>query len=363
MKNVNVRIKDIALKAGVSTGTVDRVIHNRGRVDPEVEQRVQKILKEMNYQPNMIARALGSNKEYRIAALIPDPGFDSYWLGPKEGIKKAEAQLRQYGVRIQKFEFNPYMVGSYIYRAREVSLSNPDGIFLAPIFYRDTIPFFQEWQEKKIPFVLFNTQINESGALSYVGQDSYQSGLLAAKLVHYGQPQPCSIMILHIDEEISNAAHLVKKEQGFRDYFKQNGLDYYHISCFELNRPDRPGFAEKLFNMINSKPNLQSIYVTTSKSYEIAACLEQANVTHIKIVGYDLLPKNIEYLNKGAISFLINQNPTGQGYLGINQLANHLVFKKEVPLLKYLPLDVVTKENAEYFINDELVYDDHKLII
>ncbi|HTD39089.1 MAG TPA: substrate-binding domain-containing protein [Mucilaginibacter sp.] len=364
MKKANARIKDIAIKAGVSTGTVDRVLHNRGRVAPDVEKRVLEILAEMNYEPNLIARALGSKKEYHIAALIPDPACDSYWLEPQQGVEKAEAGVKQYGVRIHQYIFNPYDVSSYIEQAKKLTEAKPDGIFLSPIFYRDTMPLFNDWSSKSIPFVLFNTDIAESGALSYVGQDSYQSGLLAGKLIHYGQPQPCSILILHIDEEIKNAAHLAKKEEGIRDYYKNNdpGKQYKVITA-ELSHPDQPGFAEQLYKIIDGEPDLRSIYVTTSKSYEIANYLADKNIKHIKLVGYDLLPKNIAYLNKGAISFLINQNPKGQGYWGIHQLVNHLVFKKEVTALKYLPLDVVTKENASYYISDELIYDDYKLIV
>jgi LacI family transcriptional regulator len=65
------------------------------------------------------------------------------------------------------------------------------------------------------------------------------------------------------------------------------------------------------------------------------------------------MPANLHFLNKGAISFLINQNPKGQGYWGIYQLTDHLVFKKEVPIIKYLPLDIVTKENMNYYVDDE----------
>ena len=68
-----VRIKDIAEKANVSVGTVDRVIHNRGRVSEEARQKVLQTLQELDYQPNLIARTLGANRSYRIAALIPDP--------------------------------------------------------------------------------------------------------------------------------------------------------------------------------------------------------------------------------------------------------------------------------------------------
>lgn len=354
MKNKIVRIKDIALKAQVSTGTVDRVLHNRGRVAEEVKQRILKIINELNYEPNLIARALGSNKICRIAALIPDYLEDDYWYAPMLGIEKAEKDLKQYGVVVEQFIFNPYDVKSYIKKAEELSKTFPDGILISPIFYRETLLFFERWQAAKIPFVLFNTQITDYDPLSYIGQDSYQSGMLAGKLIFYGQPEPCSILIAHIDEEISNAAHLIKKEQGLRNYFLKNGLDHqYPIIKVELKRTDALDFVRRLDEILESTTDLRHIFVTTSKAHDIAAYLEQRNIQHIKIIGYDLLPINIHYLNNGMISFLINQNPKGQGYWGIYHLVNHLVFKKQVPALKYLPLDIVTVENLCYFMDDE----------
>ena len=46
-----IRIKDIAERAGVSVGTVDRVLHKRPNVSESALKRVEKVLKEMNYQP------------------------------------------------------------------------------------------------------------------------------------------------------------------------------------------------------------------------------------------------------------------------------------------------------------------------
>ncbi|MDB5011146.1 MAG: malR [Mucilaginibacter sp.] len=350
----NVTIKDIASKAQVSAGTVDRVLHNRGRVSEKVKEKVLKVIKDLNYEPNLMARALVSNKIYNIAALIPDYQVDSYWFAPKQGIEKAEKDLQQYRVVVDQYVFNPYDVNSYIEKAQELTASNPSGILLSPIFYRETLPFFEKWKKNNIPFVLFNTDIIEHHPLSYIGQDSYQSGFLAGRLTEYGQADPCTILIAHIDEEISNAAHLMKKEQGFRNFFIQNNLvDKYNIIRTELNRNNFAEFTKQLDSLIENTPDLKSIFITTSKAYEIAAYLEHRHIRHIKIIGYDLLPKNIQFLNKGAINFLINQNPRGQGYWGIHYLAKHLVFKKEVPLLKYLPLDIVTKENLNYFTAEE----------
>ena len=49
-----IRIKDIAQQSGVSVGTVDRVLHNRPNVSPAAREKVEKILKEMNYFINWI---------------------------------------------------------------------------------------------------------------------------------------------------------------------------------------------------------------------------------------------------------------------------------------------------------------------
>jgi len=350
----NVRIKDIALKAKVSTGTVDRVLHNRGKVSEAIKEKILKVISDMNYEPNLMARALVSTKTYHLAVLIPDHEVDYYWEAPKKGVEKAQKELRKYKVVVHQFVFDPYNIESFIEKATELTKTKPDGILLSPIFYKEILPFFDQWKQRHIPFVLFNTDLKEQKRLSYIGQDSYQSGFLAAKLIEYGQPDPCSILIAHIDEKITNAAHLVKKEEGFRDFFVQNLLtDKYHILRTELNRADFLLFTAELDNIIQNTPDLKSIFVTTSKAYEVATYLEQRGIRNIKIIGYDLLPKNINFLNRGFISFLINQNPKGQGYWGIHYLAKHLVFKKHVQSLKYLPLDVVTKENLSYYTGEE----------
>jgi LacI family transcriptional regulator len=354
----NARIKDIALKAKVSTGTVDRVLHNRGRVSEIIRERVLKVINDMNYEPNLMARALVSTKTYQIAVLIPDHHADSYWEACKMGVEKAQKELKKYRVAVHQYVFNPYQANSFIEKAAELTAANPNGIFLSPIFNQEILPFFEQWKKMDIPFVLFNTDSIEHNPLSYIGQDSYQSGFLAGRLVEYGQPDPCSILIAHIDEEMSFGPHLAKKEQGFRDFFVQNVLsEKYNILRTELSRSDFASFTQQLDNFIQNTPDLKSIFVTTSKAFEVAAYLEQRRIRNIKIIGYDLLPKNIHFLNRGFISFLINQNPKGQGYWGVHYLARHLVFKKQVPSVKYLPLDVVTKENVNYYTAEEEIFD------
>ncbi|MEM6379175.1 MAG: LacI family transcriptional regulator, partial [Bacteroidota bacterium] len=81
--------------------------------------------------------------------------------------------------------------------------------------------------------------------------------------------------------------------------------------------------------------------------------LESLGQTKIKLVGFDLIEPNLKYLRSEGIDFLINQNPVKQGYLGIINIVNYLVLKKEIKATHYLPLDVVMKENAAYYLEPD----------
>ncbi|MHC2992320.1 LacI family transcriptional regulator, partial [Pontibacter sp. HJ8] len=332
-------------------GTVDRVLHNRGRVAEDVRLRVLKIAEELNYTPNILARALVTNKIYNLAALIPDPAADKYWQAPQAGIEKAEAELRQYGVRVTQYIFDPFSAGSFQKEADKVAAIKYDGILVAPIFYRQSLSYFSKWKRDAIPFVLFNTHIPDYEPLMYIGQDSYQSGVLAAKLMHYGCREKATFVVAHIGEDIQNSSHLIHKEQGFVDYFSRNDLaGNYYLAQIDLQNSRQFTFAQQLDKLFEETPAIKGIFVTNSKSNIIAEYLYQKNVSHVSLIGYDLIEKNLHFLNNGQIDFLINQNPKGQGYWGIQGLADHLVFQKKNNPIKYLPLDIITKENLHYYI-------------
>ncbi|HKJ41639.1 MAG TPA: LacI family DNA-binding transcriptional regulator [Sunxiuqinia sp.] len=350
--NKQVRIKDIAEKADVSTGTVDRVLHNRGRVSEKVKEKVLRIAKELNYEPNMLARALVSKRNYRLAALIPDPSLDEYWEAPQKGIEKAEKDLHQYGVNITQFIFNQNQVESFKKAAEKLTESEFDGILVAPVFYRESLTYLSRWKRMGIPFNLFNTHIPDYEPLSYIGQDSYQSGVLAAKMLHYGHPEPTTFIVAHIDEDVPNSTHLIKKEQGFKDYFDEQTKGEFQIVTADLKKStDRDFFSEQLNQLLNSNPQTSGIFVTNSKAFAVAEYLDTKSLQSIRLVGYDLLSKNLKFLEKGTINFLINQNPEGQGYFSVQLLIDHLVFKKEISPIKYLPLDIITRENLQYYLS------------
>lgn len=88
MEDQNYTIKDIARMAGVSAGTVDRVLHNRGDVSPQSKAKVQKVLDEIHYQPNVFAIGLAAKKKYSFVCLIPYYIEHDYWHSVVGGIER-----------------------------------------------------------------------------------------------------------------------------------------------------------------------------------------------------------------------------------------------------------------------------------
>jgi LacI family transcriptional regulator len=350
-----IRIKDIAALAGVSAGTVDRVIHGRGNVSKKAEERVRKVLKELNYETNIIASTLARKFNYRVATLLPDYHSDPYWEQPQRGVEKAFASVRHFNVHWEPRYFNLFDTAGFRRQAEAILASQPHALLFAPIFLQESRWLIDECRQAGIPTVKINTDIEEDHSLCYVGQDSYQSGILAARLLNFGLDKTQAAMIINLDRETTNAQHLIDKEKGFRDYF--SSVYRHELRVIKCDFPDfdnRPMLRAFLIAKFAEFPELKGIFVTNSRAYKMLDSMGEQWPSDIKIVGFDLLPPNLHYLRKNKISFLINQNPEQQGYQGLINIYNYLVLKKNVEPLQYLPLDIVVTENVQYYINQEL---------
>lgn len=355
MKN-RVRIKDIAEKAGVSKGTVDRVLHKRGNVSPEARQKVLEAIEELDYQRNIIASALAYNRVWKIAALLPRPEEDPFWQQPKIGMDRAYRAVRDYGVTIDFYHFSEANSAEFMAASIEVLEGSYDAVLVAPIFAKEGHDFLDQCHEQGLKYVQINTYLprEDDSFICYIGQDSYQSGMLAAKLLSFGVAEGDTAMILHLEKAVYNSMHLLEKEKGFKDFFKQNpdkSIVFHQTSFEDIFNLD--AFSEFLRKTFEEHPNIAGIFVSTSRAFHLVEVLDIMGLSQMKVLGFDLIDANLDHLENNKINFLINQNPLKQGYLGIINIFNHLVLKKEVKKIQYLPLDVVMRENMQYYIKVE----------
>ena len=132
--NKNYRIKDIAELSGVSTGTVDRILHERGKVSEDARKKVEKVLKEIDYQPNLIARSLALKKKYHFIALIPSFHEGEYWAKLSQGIEKAERELFSYNIDVEQIYFDQYDSNSFDELIPKIETADCQGVIIATLF-------------------------------------------------------------------------------------------------------------------------------------------------------------------------------------------------------------------------------------
>ena len=344
-------VKEIARLANVSLATVDRVLHNRTGVSDSTRTKIQKIIKRLNYRPNILARRLASGKVYRFAVLIPAVSDETaYWQAPLNGINRAEAELSQYGIKVERYLFDQNSKKSFSTMAKAILKTEVDGVVMAPSFIEESIQFTNACKELKIPYVFINSDIPAQDSLCYIGPELYKSGYLAASLAGYSKQETGKILVVNIVKEIDNQHHVVRKEEGFRSYFKDKKIRADIIEV-NINQTNYKAVEKSLVKVFEYNRDITSIFVTNSRVFSVAKFLEKKGVKNVLLIGYDYLDENIQSLKKGMINFLICQKPEEQGYRGIMALYHHLILKIPIVNIDYMPIDIITKENYEFYKN------------
>lgn len=344
-------IKDIAEAVGVSIGTVDRIIHKRGRYSEKTAEKVRLVMKELNYTPNIHARGLKKTKHFSFAAVIPYAEQDSgYWELVIRGISHAAIELSSFGSQIEILTFDRYSAQSCTDVMEKACRLGPDGLLIAPVRPKEVKNCLSN---KSIPYLFIDSDISElKDKISYIGQDSYQSGILSGKLMSLLLAGKMNAAIMLIEPPGSNA-HLIKRIKGFRDYLTENRPDC-HLLDIKEEVDDESSFHRYLDIFEKESEILpQGVFVANSSVYYVASWLEKKSESfkNIPLIGYDLIPGREGYIENGLIDFILTQQPEDQGYRGVLHLYDRLVLKKDVQKEMIVPLNIITKENLHTFEN------------
>jgi LacI family transcriptional regulator len=337
-----VSIKDIAERAGVSIGTVDRVIHNRGRVSEKTREKVLKICREMDYQPNLLARQLASDKTWLFATFTPKPRRDNaYWSLPLEGIRKAAEEIAGYRVTVKEFFFDINDEESFRHESLNLLVSQPDGVIIAPIFHREAEDLIRKLQMRKIPFIFIDSHLEGTDYLSYFAQDPFRSGYLAGRLIWFHLKKHSEVVIINFTSDLENHLHLKQRETGLRQFLKDHHFKG-HVRNLNISPRDELLLSHTLYENLHHKT--RGLFATSS-AHKVARSIRKIRREELMFVGYDLTPDNVNYLNQGVIDVLLCQKPMAQGYGAMRALFDHFVRRKEVKKEHPMPIEIVVKEN------------------
>lgn len=350
--NKNYRIKDIAELSGVSTGTVDRILHDRGKVSEEARRKVERVLKEIDYQPNLIARSLALKKKYHFIALIPSFREGEYWAKLSQGIGKAQQELFSYNIEVEQLCFDQYDSNSFDDLFPRIENADCQGVIIATLFKDSVLKLTQRLDRRGIPYILIDSFIDHTNSVAYYGTHSHDSGYIAGRLLLEQIRKEDDIVIFRFTRKGDSCSTQVqKREEGFRNYLREARFQG-KIHLLHVHADDREENKKLLNTFFDKYPDVRNGIIFNSRAHFLGDYFrDERPSSPFKLIGYDVIEPNVNYLKLGLITHLIAQRPEVQGYHCIKALFRHLVLKERIEPVNYMPIDILVKENIQYYNN------------
>lgn len=338
-------IKEIAKLSGVSRGTVDRVIHQRQGVSPEIRERVQTILREVNYEPNTAAVALKrTDRNLSIGVIIPDRN-NEFFLDVYDGIQGAARRCRGYGVKVEEYQMHEstgqeLVQGINWLLERNVNALAFQGID-EPVVCRRLAQIPEDF-----PVVTFNNDLHCRQKICFVGQDSHAAGAVAGQMMQLYLRKKGEVAIF-----IGRSAltHQTERVQGFRKIIGTCENVETLLGPIETYEQETVAF-ERASDLLREHPHLVGIYAAGGGQKSIAAALAHSGrAADVVMIGHDLLPQTVSYLKQGVVNCTIGQEPYNQGFYPIEILSDYLLYHRKPAKDQMLTMvDIRMKENVMY---------------
>lgn len=338
-------IKEIARLAGVSRGTVDRVLNNRGSVSPETEKKVREIAKAMKYSPNLAGKTLAVRKKMLkfgyilFGSTTSNPFFEDV----VSGIESRAAELLEFGVTVEIRHAtidNPEMQAKYIDELIGLGI---DGLVIAPINHPLVVDKIRSLSAAGVPVVTANSDIPGCGRIAYVGSDYYKSGETAAGLMNLITGGSANIGII-----IGSPLVLCHSERvaGFTEYVEKH-FPGIHIIDKAVNNDDDFDSFSVTKQMLQEFPEIDALYLAAAGVYGACRAVKDLGLAgKLHIVSFDATPATSELLREGIISATIAQQPIIQGAKPLDILLDYLGMGiKPDKTFYYTELEIKIKEN------------------
>ena len=225
-----------------------------------------------------------------------------------------------------------------------------DGVIIVPTTLEQTARFTEKLTERQIPYVLLDSYMPDLKPLTFFGQDSFASGYFAAKMLMLiaGKEKEIALVKQTRDGKVGSKQQ-ANRETGFRHYM----VDHFpEIKITEVDLPldeEKKEYDSILEKFFKEHPLVHHCITFNSKAHIVGQFLQRSNRRNIQIMGYDMVPKNEECVRQGSISFLIAQHAYQQGYSSVDALFNAIVMKRAVNPVNYMPIEILTKENVDFY--------------
>jgi DNA-binding LacI/PurR family transcriptional regulator len=288
-------IKDVAKKAGVGIATVSRVINNSGYVKKSTRVKVEKVIQDIGYVPNEIARSMTMQKNNIVAFILPN----STHLFFGELLYYVEAELFKHGYKLMICNSSEQLSKEIVY-LEMLKNNRVDGVILL------TNNDVESYIDKTKPVVSFD-RIFEG--VPFVASDNYQGGVLAAKkLLSKG----CKKFMFIGDDAQGDTTtvftEVTKRRLGFNDYLKSQGIN--QVINIEYPLGDYVVSEDYIHDLMSTYKDVDGIFAISDAA--AAAVIKEIEKSgkkvpeDVKVIGFD---GGRSFLNLGKKITSIGQSP------------------------------------------------------
>ena len=315
-------IKMIAEKAGVSIGTVDRVLHNRPYVKAEVREKVLQVMEELEYRPNRMASALALSGISRRLAVI-QPGWDGYIRDEMEkGVARFQEERRDYNVTVDIYTYPKNDTETCLRLTERAVKEDARGIALCASDCLEVRAKLEELSRHRIPVVTFNSDIPAGPRLCYVGEDAHHAGRvageIASKFTRPGQP------ILLAYGGPAYAGHKGRAD-GFLERLEEVGFRREDCQIVATHDAYDPTF-QAVRQALTEDPTLSYIYMANAS---VPACVDAIRLCRekgqVRVLSHDSGPEIRQLLKSGEVDFTIGQDLAYQSSQALSLLHGLIV--------------------------------------
>lgn len=348
-------IKDIALKAGVSLGTVHLALSDKTGVSEKTREKIRALAKELDYHPNAVAASL-KRKTLRLAVCFPEMEGDNRFYYPQlwNGINACQETLHDFNISMQKFEYpedwrENRREGRKIPSLEEVTGLLDAGELDGLVVHGNRCPFTPEqlkgYVERGLALALVDTDIPDSGRLCCVAADYDSIGRTMAELVLGRIPSCGSILMCAGKAEYPSHSLIV---EGFEAYMQENGHE--NLIYMEHSNQVSDEAYQSILEYVKRPDVAAACSVSSRSTLMLGRALEETGrAGKVMAVGSDLFDESKDFLRRGTFQNLVQKNPFAQAYMATRFLTDYLLRDVQPEELFVVGSQIVFRSNLSLF--------------
>lgn len=305
-------MKKIAQLSGVSRGTVDRVLNNRGGVRQDTADRIRQIAREVGYIPNEAAQMLSARRRgIKLDYILINPKLACFFGDLEQGILHEAAEMENAGCQVRIRYVNAWETQAFLEQLDAAVAEGTDGVVIIGLNTPEIAEKLRQLTASGIPVVTANSDIPDSGRLAFVGSDAYRAGWMAAGLVHLFYREPVRLGVVLGFR--SSTCH-TERVRGLTDALAHYGLRL-NILFMESNNDDEFDSYEIVRQQMTRHPDVNVLYLATgSGAFGACRALEKLpRDLRPCVIGFDVTAPTLEMLRRRVITAVISQDPSHQG--------------------------------------------------